>query len=238
MKMAPTRVCVFCGSSAGRHPAHMEAARSLAQVMHRHSIQLIYGGGTTGIMGEIAKTLVALSGQSSVLGVIPASMLSVERKVSSEQKGLPRNWSRRMGLGGSAKAKEAQALDKEFGSVMIVDDLSMRKQKMMELVRGGGEGSGFVALSGGFGTMDELMEVVNWRQIGVHQCGIVLFSVRGFWDGVVEWINRAIEDGFVRESGKDIVVELEDAESVITWLNGYAAGTKSTKPHGHKAKDR
>ena len=216
--MTQARICVFCGSSTGRTSAHLAAARSLAQIMHTYSIQLIYGGGTTGVMGELAKTLVALSGEESVHGIIPSSMLSLERPTKSDHKKLPTNWSRRIGLGGSSKGKEARLLEEKYGRVTVVKDLQARKKIMMELVIQGGKGSGFVALSGGFGTLDEVMEVVSWRQMGVHKCGIVFFNVDGFWDGVVTWIERAISDGFVRESGRDIVGETFTADNVVKWL--------------------
>src|ERR1700693_1666839 len=55
-----------CGSSAGASPAYIEAARSLAYTFHQRNIHLVYGGGTTGIMGALAHTLVSLSGPSVV----------------------------------------------------------------------------------------------------------------------------------------------------------------------------
>ncbi|KAL8816685.1 MAG: hypothetical protein Q9191_008287 [Dirinaria sp. TL-2023a] len=216
--MAPTRVCVFCGSSTGRTQDHLNAARSLAQAMHAHSIQLVYGGGTTGIMGELAETLVALSGKESVHGIIPSSMLSLERPNKSDPQKLPKNWRRRTGLGSSNKGKKAQLLDEKYGRVTVVKDLQARKKMMTELIMEGGKGSGFVALSGGFGTLDEVVEAVCWRQIGIHKCGIVFFNVDGFWDGVVSWIDRAVNDGFVRERGRNIVRDTCDADDAIRWL--------------------
>lgn len=59
--------------------AHLAAARSLAQVMAANKISLVYGGGTVGLMGEIARTLVALSGPDAVHGVIPAPLVKYER---------------------------------------------------------------------------------------------------------------------------------------------------------------
>lgn len=61
-------VCVFCGASSGTSPVHLEAARTLAHALHKSNIKLVYGGGTVGLMGEVARTLVSLSGPSSVHG--------------------------------------------------------------------------------------------------------------------------------------------------------------------------
>ncbi|KAL8905695.1 MAG: hypothetical protein Q9171_006571 [Xanthocarpia ochracea] len=241
----PTRIGLFCGSKAGASPSHILAARALAESMHAHSIHLVYGGGTTGLMGEVARTLVKLSGKDSVMGVIPSTLLGVERpgenpaekKNNEKQSLLPRNWARRMGLSGGASAggagKGAEAptkeetgkllLDEEFGHVMIVDDLQIRKKKMMELVRDGGPGSGFVALSGGIGTIDELFEVVSWGGHGAHARGVCVLNVEGFWDGIIEWIRKGMEEEFVREKaeGRPILGNVKQAEDVVKWLKGY-----------------
>jgi hypothetical protein len=73
------KICVFCGASPGKSPAHMQAAKDLAKVMAEHKIQLVYGGGTVGLMGEIARELVKLSGPESVHGIIPAPLVKYER---------------------------------------------------------------------------------------------------------------------------------------------------------------
>ena len=218
--MAPTRIAVFCGAAAGNKLSHLTAARSLAEAMHANSIHLVYGGGTEGMMGEIAKTLVKLSGKDSVIGVIPSSMLDVERPLKDRDEKLPKNWRRRMGLGGPSKTQEAKEYDEEYGPIVIVKDLQARKKLMMELVRDAGEGSGFVALSGGFGTKDEIMEMVTWRQRKLHARGSVRYSVDGFWEGELRWLDKAVKEGFVREAHKDYLVEAADADSVIRCLRG------------------
>ena len=197
-------------------------------------------------MGEVARTLVKLSGKDSVIGVIPASLLGVERpgenpsekKNNEKQSLLPRNWARRMGLsnsgaGAGAAGKAAEPpnkaetskllLDSEFGHVIIVPDLQTRKKKMMELVRDGGPGSGFVALSGGIGTIDELFEVISWGGHGAHARGVCVLNVEGFWDGIIEWIKKGMEEDFVREKvvGRPILGDVKKAEDVVGWLRGY-----------------
>lgn len=75
-----SNILLSCGASPGTSPAHLAAARSLAQAFHANNISLVYGGGTVGVMGEVAKTLVSLSGPSSVHGIIPEALLKYERK--------------------------------------------------------------------------------------------------------------------------------------------------------------
>ena len=70
------RLCVFCGSATGGHPAYAEAARSLGAVLVRRGIQLVYGGGSIGLMGVLADAVLAAGG--SVTGVIPRGLYSAE----------------------------------------------------------------------------------------------------------------------------------------------------------------
>jgi uncharacterized protein (TIGR00730 family) len=70
------RICVYCGSSPGIRPEYILAARQLAQTLVRRDIELVYGGGNVGLMGEIARTMVELGG--NVTGVIPRDLAEKE----------------------------------------------------------------------------------------------------------------------------------------------------------------
>ncbi|KAL8830721.1 MAG: hypothetical protein Q9170_005601 [Blastenia crenularia] len=191
-------VCVFCGSSPGTSPIHLEAARSLAHAFHNHKITLVYGGGTSGLMGEVAKTLVKLSGPSAVHGIIPEALLELERDIA----------------GGK--------IDEEmYGRTTVVSDMHARKHMMAKEVIEGGPGSGFVALSGGFGTLEELMEVITWNQLGIHGRGIVAFNIEGYYDGLIQWVRTAVSAGFITPGNAGILVEALDAEEAIKQLKEY-----------------
>ncbi|KAH8821420.1 hypothetical protein F5884DRAFT_767759 [Xylogone sp. PMI_703] len=206
---APTRICVFCGASPGKSPAHLEAARSLAKVMHENNIHLVYGGGTVGIMGELARTLVSLSGPDSVHGIIPTPLIKYERS----------------GWDPTSAAKEENGLIvpqyEQYGRTTVVDDMHSRKHMMAQQVLTGGKGSGFIALSGGYGTLEELMEVVTWNQLGIHTRGIVVLNIDGYWDGLLEWVKGAVGAGFVNEGSKGIIVEAKTAEDAVKALEEY-----------------
>lgn len=112
-------------------------------------------------MGELARTLVSLSGPDAVHGVIPAALMEFE------QAGRP-NISGGTDGGGAEKAGEkegggeggANAIDEKiYGRTTVVKDMHTRKQLMAREVIEGGPGGGFVALSGGYGTLEEVMEV-------------------------------------------------------------------------------
>ncbi|KAB8291597.1 hypothetical protein EYC80_006397 [Monilinia laxa] len=205
-----TKICVFCGSSPGLSPAHMAMARSLAQYMASQKISLVYGGGTVGLMGEIARTLVSLSGPTSVHGIIPAPLVKYERGPDSE---AVAEHSRENGSG----LPEYNV----YGKTTVVKDMHTRKSMMAQEVLAGGPGSGFIALSGGYGTLEELMEVVTWNQLGIHNRGVVVLNVEGYWDGLMAWIKNSVEAGFVGEGNKGIVVDAKTAEEAVKALRDY-----------------
>ncbi|KAK2861300.1 hypothetical protein FQN49_004339, partial [Arthroderma sp. PD_2] len=185
-------VCVFCGSAAGKSPAHIEAARALAHLFHKEGIKLVYGGGTGGLMGEIARTLVSLSGPESVHGIIPSALVKIENGhrstltaastnplaqplpgqpgVAAEAGKLPERTESTEANGVAGDKKSFVNL--EYGKTTIVSDMHTRKRMMAGEVISGGHGSGFLVLPGGFGTIEEAMEMVTWNQLGIHNRGI------------------------------------------------------------------
>ncbi|KAM0078893.1 hypothetical protein ACKRZS_008759 [Fusarium odoratissimum] len=188
-------VCLFGGSSSGNDPKHIQAAKNLAFSLHSNNYKLVYGGGTTGIMGAIASTLVQLSGPSAVQGIIPVALAKYEEKLTKKN-----------------------ADPSKFGSRTVVKDMHTRKRLMIDAVIGGAPGSGFVALSGGYGTLEELLETTTWYQLGIHQCGICVFDVCGFYKGLLDWVDQAAQAGFVGTEDVDILRIATTAEEVIGYL--------------------
>ncbi len=81
-----------------------------------------------------------------------------------------------------------------------VADMHQRKALMAELA------DAFIALPGGFGTFEELFEIVTWAQLGFHRKNIGLLNVGGYFDPLVELIEHAIREGFIKPSHRDLVV--------------------------------
>lgn len=157
-------------------------------------------------MGEVAKTLVSLAGPSSVEGIIPEPLLGYERNYTNN----------------GVKKDPQELIDQNtYGHTTVVPDMHTRKQLMAAHVAAGGAGSGFVALSGGYGTMEELMEMTTWNQLGIHKLPIVLYSVDDYWSGLLQWVNKAVETGFVSESNRGIIAEGKTAEEVVERLRDY-----------------
>jgi uncharacterized protein (TIGR00730 family) len=174
----------------------MDAARALAHALHNSKINLVYGGGTVGLMGEIARTLVSLSGPNSVHGIIPQALLKFDNLSETIEESV-------------------------YGRTTIVQDMHTRKQLMAREVIAGGPGGGFVALSGGYGTFEELMEVTTWNQLGIHSMPVVIMNVNGYWSGLIEWVQKAVCSGFVNHSNAGILSEALTAEKVIECLKEY-----------------
>lgn len=154
-------------------------------------------------MGELAKTLVALSGPSSVHGIIPAPLVKFEQKHDPND-------------------ESNHSIDESiFGKTTVVKDMHTRKQMMAQEVIAGGPGGGFVALSGGYGTLEELMEVTTWNQLGIHSMPVVILNIDGYWNGLIDWVRNAVKSGFVGQTNADIIVEAKSAEEVAKALKEY-----------------
>ncbi|KAL2863014.1 LOG family protein [Aspergillus lucknowensis] len=226
----PPVVCVFCGSVEGADPVHMETARRLAHIFHENNIQLVYGGGTKGLMGEIARTLVKLSGPSAVHGVIPRALVRVEPGYNNSNNSSGQDEASGGG-GGGGGGKEAERVvtgsdggaqsSSEYGITTIVPDMHTRKRLMAQKVGEGGPGSGFVSLAGGFGTIEEVMEMTTWNQLGIHHVGVVLLNVGGYWDGLLAWVRNAVKQGYISEENGRILVEAKNVEEVWPKLVEY-----------------
>ena len=185
-----------------------------------------------GVMGELSRTLVSLSGPRSVRGIIPRALIRSEQDLNARSDTNPvirepRKAERTM------SAEELHRIDSnddpdarivpasEFGQTTIVSDMHTRKRMMANAVQAGAPGSGFVALAGGYGTMEEVMEMVTWNQLGIHSVPIILVNINGYWDGLLGWIKTATREGFVGEGSANILVEVKSTDEVIDALRGY-----------------
>ena len=199
-----------CGSKDGKSPEHLKAATALGNALANAGYSLVYGGGTTGIMGEVGRTMASNKncGPENVEGIIPTPLIEHEQS------------NRPSGIEESVRGDSAN--ETLFGRTTEVGDMHERQDLMAKRVMEGGPGSGFIALSGGYGTLAEQMEVITFNQIGVFGCPIIFFSVNGYWTKILEWVKEAaVPEGFVSEQNAKIAVEATDAEGVIKALRKY-----------------
>jgi uncharacterized protein (TIGR00730 family) len=178
-------VCVFCGSSSGNDPVYRNAAQSFGKALVRRGLGLVYGGGSVGLMGVIADTVLAAGGE--VTGIIPDSLATKEIR----HDGLT--------------------------ALHVVPNMHARKAKMAEL------SDAFVALPGGYGTLEELFEVVTWAQLGLHEKPIALLNVGGYFDGLLGCIDSAVAEGFIRPEHRKLLMSGVEPDALIDALARYEA---------------
>lgn len=98
----------------------------------------------------------------------------------------------------------------------ITDSMHSRKKRMFEL------SDAFVAISGGLGTLDELIEITTWKQLRLHDKPIILLNEAGYWDDFAHMLANAIEDGFSSESDSKLITMVDSVEKVFEVLSGVA----------------
>ncbi|GME77748.1 unnamed protein product [Ambrosiozyma monospora] len=199
-------ICIFCGSSSGNSSEYTKQATQLGKLLAEKNYGLIYGGGTTGLMGAVAKS--ARSNGGYVHGIIPRVLVEKERPNDFAQ-----DQSR------SKTEEKLQTWEDEslsYGSTTMVDDIYTRKQLMGKNADGG-----FVAMPGGYGTLEEVMEVISWSRMGVHSKPIVFFNINGLYDKFIQYIEDIIEAGFMSKDSNNIFKVANTAEEVIEQLDTY-----------------
>ncbi|CAN1342453.1 Cytokinin riboside 5'-monophosphate phosphoribohydrolase LOG1 [Linum perenne] len=152
-------ICVFCGSRAGSKSSFSDAALSLGQELVERKIDLVYGGGSVGLMGLVSTTV--FNGGCHVLGPLLISKFFDQ-------------------ISGGA-----------IGEVKVVADMHQRKAEMAK------HADAFIALPGGYGTMEELLEIIAWSQLGIHE-------------------KPGVEEGFIKETAREIVVIADTPAELIS----------------------
>jgi uncharacterized protein (TIGR00730 family) len=184
------RICVYCGSGPGSDPAFVEAARSFGAILAQHRIGLVYGGGSVGLMGEIATAVLDRGGEA--VGVIPAFLVNREHALGR-------------------------------GRIIKTHDMHERKQRMFD------EADAFVALPGGVGTLEEIVEQMTWAQLGRHQKPILLANVKKFWDPLCALLDHMEELHFIRAGLSVDYLVAERVEDILPMLQEAARGVTESE---------
>ncbi|MGH9094041.1 MAG: TIGR00730 family Rossman fold protein [Acidimicrobiales bacterium] len=114
-----------------------------------------------------------------------------------------------------------QMMDREIAhsgltDLRVVGSMHERKALMTHLA------DGFVALPGGLGTFDELLECLTWSQLGLHDHPVGMLDVGGYFEPLVAAFDRAVEEGFVQARHRDAVIVGTDADEVLDRLQDLA----------------
>jgi len=97
----------------------------------------------------------------------------------------------------------------------VVSSMHERKAQMARLA------DAFIALPGGFGTLEELLEIVTWAQLGIHRKPIGLLNVAGYYDALVALVDRAAVDGFIPTENRALVVVEGEPRALLERLAAY-----------------
>src|SRR3954467_2149851 len=177
-------ICVYCGSGPGKNPAFVDAARRFGKILAENDIGLIYGGGSIGLMGELAKSVLKHGGK--VTGVIPEFLIERERMLEQAQ------------------------------DVVVTKDMHERKRIMFE------RSDAFVALPGGAGTLEELVEQLTWSQLGRHRKPILIANINGFWDGLLSLLEHMQRAGYIHSTARMNFVVVDNVEHILPKLRAAA----------------
>ena len=171
------KICVYCASSTQINPIYFEQTKRLGEILANENIELVYGGGSMGLMGEVANSVLNHGGK--VIGVIPQFMCD-------------ENWNH-----------------DSLSSLIITSSMHERKEKMAMMA------DAVVALPGGCGTLEELLEVITWKQLGIFTKPIIIVNINHYYDALILMLQRAVSENFMREIHSEIWTVVEKADEVI-----------------------
>ncbi len=177
-------ICVYCGSSDKTPPVYLDAARQMGRTIAARGLELVYGAGSTGLMGAVANAAMEAGGR--VVGVIPHIF------------NTPR------------------LLHTRLTRLEVVADMHARKARLAQMA------DAFIALPGGFGTLDEFFEILTWAQIGLHQKPIGLLNTHVFFDPLLRWIEHAQMEGFIYSEHRRLFSVSDSSEALLDMLENHA----------------
>jgi len=175
------RVCVFCASSAKVDRLYFDVTKAVAKELVAAKAEIVYGGGSVGLMGCLADSALALNGK--VTGVLPHFMDKVE-------------WGH-----------------KNLTQMILVMDMRERKKKLIL------DTDAVIALPGGCGTLEELMEVFTLKRLGQFTKPIILLNTNGFYNPLIEMIEKMIHEKFMRAEHRQIWQVVDHPNEIISAIH-------------------
>ena len=184
-------VCVYCGSGPGTNPHFIEGAKAFGKALAENSIRLVYGGGSLGMMGAVATSVLDHGGV--VTGIIPDFLTLRENALTRVQE------------------------------MVVTPDMHERKRLMFE------RSDAFVAMPGGLGTLEELVEQLTWQQLGRHAKPVLLAYIDGFWEPLLALMAHMRQTQFIRAGLSVEVLKADRVEEILPRLRSAAARIPDTQ---------
>ncbi|CAN0916390.1 Cytokinin riboside 5'-monophosphate phosphoribohydrolase LOG1 [Linum grandiflorum] len=212
------RVCVFCGSSPGKKTSYKDAAIELGTelvsksilcfffwllVLHFSVLSRSFVMGRVGLVGlRVSRNIDLVYGGGSIglMGLVSQAVYDGGRHV----------------IGVIPKTLMPREITGEtVGEVKAVADMHQRKAEMAR------HSDAFIALPGGYGTLEELLEVITWAQLGIHDKPVGLLNVDGYYNSLLSFIDKAVEEGFISPTARHIIVSAPNAKELVKKMEEY-----------------
>ena len=183
------RITVYCASSANIKKVYFDAAEKLGALLVKNNCEIIFGGGSSGLMGKLADAV--LDNDGKITGIMPHFMNEVE-------------WGH-----------------KNVTEFIYTDTMAERKNKLIE------NSDGVIALPGGCGTLEELLEVITLKRLGLFSKPIIILNTANYYDPLKQMLEHSIEENFMQTQHLDMWQFVDEPEQVIenllrehVWLGG------------------
>ena len=170
-------ISIFCGAHEGKNPKYAEAAKSIAGIISKKGINVVFGGGDVGLMKVISDT--ALDNGVDALGISFRSLYELE------------------------------LVNPRLKEVVVAETLLDRKDIFMD------RSDAFIVLPGGVGSLDELAEVMASNQLGIINKPIGILNTEGYYDHLLSWFKKAVEEGFISSANFDELLISSSPEELV-----------------------
>ncbi|MFP4060979.1 MAG: TIGR00730 family Rossman fold protein [Bacteroidales bacterium] len=174
------QVSVFCASSNKVKQEFYKATRDTGEILARENITVFYGGGTDGLMGELANTIIREKGK--IIGIQPQFM------------------------------KDSKWFHEKITKLIIANDMHERKKLLFE------NSDAIIALPGGIGTLDELVEIITLKQLGQYLKPVIIINTNGFYDPFIRFLDNLIQENFMRELHREIWTVIDNPNQLMDTL--------------------
>lgn len=178
-------IAVFCASSNGASPIHLETAYKLGEYLANNEYQLVYGGASVGCMGALADGCMKNGG--TVIGVLPHFLN--KREVAATH----------------------------VTELIMVESMHERKLKMHEL------SDGIITLPGGYGTMEELFEMLTWGQLGLHQKPMAILNTNEFYTPLINQLKVMESEDMVQSRFVEMIIVDKEIPQLLYKMENYTA---------------
>jgi uncharacterized protein (TIGR00730 family) len=171
------QVCVYCASSVLSPEKYLLATDQLAEDLVKQGVRVVYGGGSTGLMGRLADRMLALGGE--ITGIMPNFM------------------------------KEVEWAHKQVKQFHFVADMHERKKRFLEGT------DALIALPGGTGTLEELLEAITWKRLGLYPHPIIILNLDGFYDPLLAQLARCEAEHFMSADHRALWTVVNQPEDIL-----------------------